>query len=128
MSNDELAIRDVVRRWLKASAVGDVQSMLPMLADDMVFVVPGAAPFGKAEFKAAWDGPMKGAKVEADADVEEVLIEGRFAVTRTRLSVAITTAKDETSRAKGYTMTLFRKQPDGSWVMARDANLLTPEK
>jgi uncharacterized protein (TIGR02246 family) len=128
MNNDEQAIKDVVSRWCKASAVGDVETMLPMLADDMVFVVPGAPPFGKKEFKAAWDGPMKGAKVKADANVEEVLIEGTFAVTRTKLSVAITTPDGNSSRANGYTMTLFRKQPNGNWVMARDANLLSPEK
>jgi len=28
------------------------------------------------------------------------------------------------SRA-GYTLTILRKQPDGRWLLARDANLLT---
>lgn len=127
MTNDERAIRSVVETWCRASATGDVAAMLPLLADDMVFIVPGAPPFGKKEFQAAWDGPMKGARVNADAEVEEVLVSGDFAVTRTRLAVAITTPDGSTSRARGYTMTLFRRQPDGRWVMARDANLLTPE-
>jgi ketosteroid isomerase-like protein len=26
----------------------------------------------------------------------------------------------------GYTLTILRKQPDGNWVIARDANLLMP--
>ncbi|MGH9522330.1 MAG: hypothetical protein ACRD3E_07345 [Terriglobales bacterium] len=47
MNNDEQAIRSWLDRWLHASAAGDYQSMLPMLADDIVFVVPGAPPFGK---------------------------------------------------------------------------------
>ena len=67
-------------------------------------------------------------EVTADADVEEVLISGEFGVTRTRLGVRITTFDGKTSRAKGYTMTLFRKQSDGRWLFARDANLLTPEE
>ena len=128
MRTDEQSIRAVIDAWVRASATGDVDAMLPLLADDMVFLVPGAPPFGKAEFKAAWDGPMKGAKINCDADVEEILISGDFGFTRTKLRVAITTAGGQPSAARGYTMTLFRKLPDGRWVMARDANLLTPEK
>ena len=30
-------------------------------------------------------------------------------------------------RRSGYTLTLLRKEPDGRWVLFRDANLLTPE-
>ncbi len=127
MSTDEQAIRDVIDAWLRASATGDVATMLTLLSDDMVFLVPGRPPFGKKEFKAAWDGPMKGARVAADANVEEVLVHGDFSVTRTRLAVAITTPGGNTSRARGYTLTLFRRQPDRRWLFARDANLLTPE-
>lgn len=126
MTNDEQAIRAVVANWARASAIGDYHTMLTMLADDMVFVVPGAPPFGKTEFAAAWEGPMRGAKINCDAEVEEVLISGDFGVTRTKLRVQITTTEGQTSAANGYTMTLFRKQADGRWVMARDANLLTP--
>jgi ketosteroid isomerase-like protein len=27
----------------------------------------------------------------------------------------------------GYTLAVLRKEPDGAWVIARDANLLMPE-
>lgn len=128
MTTDEVAIRAVVEQWIQASAQGDYASMLPLLADDMVFVVPGAPPFGKKEFQAAWEGPMKGAKINAEATVEEVLISGDFGVTRTKLRVGITTADGKSSSANGYTMTLFQRQADGRWLFARDANLLTPEK
>ncbi len=128
MTTDEQAIRAVVDQWLRASAASDVNTMLKLLADDMVFIVPGQPPFGKKEFKASWDGPMRGARVAADAQVEEVLISGDFGVTRTRLAVAITTATGKASRAKGYALTLFRKHSDGRWLFARDANLLTPEE
>ncbi len=127
MPTDEQLIRRVIETWLRASASGDSGTMLTLLAEDMVFIVPGQRPFGKAEFKAAWDGPMKGAKVATEADVEEILVSGDFGCTRTRLAVAITTPDGKTARAKGYTMTLFRRQADGGWLLARDANLLTPE-
>lgn len=128
MTVDEQAIRTVIEKWLRASAAADVETMLSLLAEDMVFIVPGQPPFGKKEFKAAWEGPMKGAKVTTEAQVEEVLISGDFGCTRTRLAIRISTADGSTSSAKGYTMTLFRKQSDGRWLFARDANLLTPEE
>lgn len=127
MTKDEQAIRSAIDAWCQASATGDVAIMLTLLADDMLFIVPGAPPFGKQEFKAAWEGPMRDARVNADASVEEILVNGDFAVTRVKLSVSITLPDGNISRASGYTMTLFRRQPDGRWVMARDANLLTPE-
>jgi len=127
MPSDERLIRSWLDRWLAASAAGDYQNMLPMLADDMVFLVPGTPPFGKKEFQAAWEGPMKGARVESQADIEECLGSGDIACTRTRLSVAITMADGNVSRAKGYTLSMFRRQHDGRWLLARDANLLTPE-
>ena len=101
--------------------------MLSMLDDDVVFLVPGAPPFGKKEFQAAWEGPMKGARIESQAELEECIASGDLACTRTRLSVSITTAAGDTSRAKGYTMSVFRQDAGGRWRLARDANLLTPE-
>ena len=126
MTADEQAIREWLDQWLRASARGDWETMLPMLTDDMVFLVPGAPPFGKREFKAAWDGPMKGAKVESKAELQECIITGDAACTRTKLAVTISMPDGKTSRAKGYTLSFFRKQ-EGRWRLARDANLLTPE-
>ena len=128
MNKDEQAIRTWLNDWLRASAKGDSERMLTMLADDMVFLVPGQPPFGKKEFKAAWEGPMKGARIECKADLEECIVSDNMACTRTRLRVVITTPDGKASRARGYTLSLFRKQPDGRWLLARDANLLTPEE
>jgi len=72
----------------------------------------GQPPFGKKEFKAAWDGPMKGACVESKGDLEECVVSANTACTRTRLAVAITTPDGKVSRAKGYTLSFFRKQAD----------------
>jgi ketosteroid isomerase-like protein len=54
-------------------------------------------------------------------------VSANTACTRTRLAVAITTPDGKVSRARGYTLSFFRKQADGLWLLARDANLLTPE-
>jgi uncharacterized protein (TIGR02246 family) len=131
MTADERAIREWLERWVRASAVGDsatMLTMLTMLTDDVVFLVPGQPPFGKKAFKAAWDGPMKGARVDAKPELEECIADGKLACTQTRLAVTITSRDGNVSRASGYTLSIFRKQADGRWLLARDANLLTPEK
>jgi ketosteroid isomerase-like protein len=70
---------------------------------------------------------MKGARIESEADLEECIVTANTACTRTRLTVAITTLDGKVSRASGYTLSFFRQQPNGCWLLARDANLLMPE-
>src|SRR5262249_46150065 len=59
MSDDERAIRDLVATWMVASKAGDLATVLTLMSDDVVFMVPGREPFGKAAFAAASEG-MKG--------------------------------------------------------------------
>ena len=52
MSEDERAIRALIDSWMTASKVGDIGRVLDLMTDDVVFMVPGRAPFGKQEFAA----------------------------------------------------------------------------
>src|SRR5438034_605203 len=45
--NDEQAIRDLIATWLRATAAGDIDQVLTLMTDDVVFVTPGQKPFGK---------------------------------------------------------------------------------
>ena len=53
MTEDERAIRRVVATWLDASKHGDIETVMSLMTDDVVFLVPGQKPFGKAAFAAA---------------------------------------------------------------------------
>ncbi len=54
MTTDEQAIRDLISTWLAASAAGDTERVLSLMADDAVFLMPGQEPMrGKVEAKAA---------------------------------------------------------------------------
>ena len=64
MPEDERAIRELIDAWMAASRAGDTQAVLALMADDVVFMVPGREPFGKAEF-AAMSQSMSGARVDA---------------------------------------------------------------
>src|SRR5947209_15788168 len=60
MTTDEQAIRDLVSTWMSATKAGDTETVLSLMSDDVVFMVPGGEPFGKEAFAAA-SNLMKGA-------------------------------------------------------------------
>ena len=53
MSPDERAIRELVDTWMKASRAGDTATVLNLMSDDAIFMVPGREPFGKDAFAAS---------------------------------------------------------------------------
>jgi len=44
MTEDERTIRDLVATWMAASQAGDLAAVLRLMADDVVFMVPGREP------------------------------------------------------------------------------------
>ena len=53
MKSDEDEIRELVAKWMKATKEGDSETVLGLMADDAVFIVPGEKPFGKDAFASA---------------------------------------------------------------------------
>jgi uncharacterized protein (TIGR02246 family) len=88
-----------------------------------VFMVPGREPFGTKAFAAASDS-MKGARIEGSSDIRELKVLGDWAYLRNYLEVTVTPPGGEAVKRTGYTLTILQKQPDGRWLLARDANLL----
>ena len=125
MSADEAAIRAVVETWLEATRAGDVDRVLALMSDDVIFMVPGAEPFGKKAFEEA-ARKHAGTRTDVVGEIRELKVLGEWAYLRNHLKVAMTTPGGETSRRSGYTLTILRKQTDGRWLLVRDANLLTP--
>ena len=127
MTADERAIRDVIANWLRASAQGDASAVLSLMSDDVLFLVAGREPFGKKEF-AAGQNALATHRIEATSDVREVAIDGDLAYARAQLTVAMTpVGGGATLRRSGPTLSIFRRQSDGRWLLSRDANLLTVE-
>lgn len=127
MTDDERAIRDLVDTWLEASKSGDVDTVLSLMTDDVVFMVPGQQPFGKEAFAAASKG-MKGVRFEGRSEIRELRVLGDWAYLRNYLDVSMTPPGGTAMRRSGYTLTILRKEADGRWRLARDANLLAAEK
>ena len=122
---DEQAIRDLVGEWLNASKRGDTGTILNLMADDVIFMVPGQEPFGKEVFRSASD-KSKGTLVEAASDIQEIKVLGDWAWMRTFLKLTIVEPNGKGSRRSGYVLTILQKTSDGRWIISRDANLLTP--
>ncbi len=126
MSDDETAIRDLIATWMQASRQGDTDTVLGLMTDDVVFMVPGHEPFGKAAFRAASES-MKGMRMESKSEIRELQVIGGWAYARNFIEVTRTPpGGDQPIRRSGYTLTLFRQEADGRWLLARDANLLAP--
>jgi uncharacterized protein (TIGR02246 family) len=123
MRGDERAIRDVINEWHRATAVDDVDAVLCLMTDDVVFLVPGREPFGKSEFEAA-SRERSDVKIESASEIEEIHVVGDWGWARTRITVTMTPSDGESNRRTGSTLSIFRREPDGNWRLARDANLL----
>lgn len=123
LSDDERAIREVVGTWMTASKAGDHDTVLGLMTDDAVFMVPGAEPFGKAAFAAASRAGGPGL-TEGSADIVEIQVLGDWAWLRSHIEVTVSPPGGPPKTRSGYTLTILRKEPDGKWRLARDANLL----
>jgi uncharacterized protein (TIGR02246 family) len=127
MPDDERAIRELVQTWLAASQKGDLQTVLGLMADDVIFMLPGQNPFGKEAFAANFKG-LKGVRFEMSSDIKEIKVLADWAYLRNYLEVTMTPRDGGASvRRSGYTLTILRKEFDGRWLLARDANLLAPQ-
>jgi len=127
MASDEEAIRQLVRTWLEASRVHDVDVLLGLLTEDVLFLIPGQPPMRKRDFEAASRVPPGRIPptIEATSDIQEIVVSGDWAFLWQKLAVAITTHDGSTTRRAGHTLTVLKKQ-GGKWLLARDANILAP--
>ena len=127
MSEDERAIRALIGRWMAASRAGDLATVLGLMAEDAVFMVPGRAPFGKVDFARGFEHHRHVA-IDGASDIRELQVHGDWAWLRSHLRVTMSgTDGGAPTTLSGPVLTILRRERDGRWVLARDANLLTPE-
>lgn len=127
VSDDEKTIRKLVETWMEASKAGDTRTVLGLMTDDVVFMVPGQKPFGKDTFAAMSKG-MQNVKLEGTSEIEEIVIAGDLAYIRNQIALTITPQGGAPMRRAGSTLTILRKEADGHWRLARDANFVAEVK
>jgi uncharacterized protein (TIGR02246 family) len=127
VTSDEQQIRELVATWMSATRSGDIDTVLSLMTEDVVFLVAGQPPFGKQKF-AEMLRPAPGAlmpRIDGHSEIQEIQISGDWAFMWSRLRVEVTPPAGKPARRDGHTLTVLRRQ-DGQWRVARDANLLTP--
>ena len=128
MKTDEEQICELTTAWMAATKTGDVDTVLNLIADDVVFLVPGRPPMFKDEFAAALRAQVgkTAPKFDGKSEIQEIKVLGDWAFMWTELSVVVTLPDGSPPMERaGHTLTVLKNEK-GRWVLARDANLLAP--
>ena len=126
MTQDEQQIRDLVKTFWSASQSGDVDTVLSLMTEDVVFLVAGRPPMDKREFAMLSRPPAGSARpaMEVRGNIREVRVSGDLAFLWSELEVTVQPpGRPAAVRRAGHTLTVLRRVA-GRWLLARDANLL----
>lgn len=96
------------------------------MSEDVVFLVAGLAPFGRAEFEERLRTLFQTHRIESSGEIQELHVSGDLAYCWSELKVRVfALAGGAPTQRSGQVLSVLRKQTDGSWQISRDANLLT---
>jgi uncharacterized protein (TIGR02246 family) len=128
MKPDEKSIRSLVNTWHTATAAGDVETVLALMAEDVVFLVAGQPPMrGRSGFEKGLRALLETHRIESSSDIQEVEVCGDLAYCWSVLTVrVIPKAGGQAVVRTGSAVSILKKQAGGAWAVVRDANLLGP--
>ncbi len=127
MTTDERAIRQAHSTWIAAVNAGDLACLLTMMADDVVFLNPDQEAVGRDEFSSRFSAAHEQAQINCVSELQDVVVVGEVAYTVSRDSLTVAPlAGGAAAQLAGDRLTVYRKQADGCWLLARDAHTLSP--
>jgi uncharacterized protein (TIGR02246 family) len=111
---------------MEASAKGDLDTVLSLMDEDVVFLVAGQPPMRRDEFAASFRSMnAQNLKIDGHVDFKEIQINGEWAYCLNKLKVDMKPGSGSAMHREGYTLSILRKR-DSKWLLFRDANLLGP--
>jgi uncharacterized protein (TIGR02246 family) len=126
MEIDERTIRAVHSTWIDAVNAGDLAHLLTLVAEDVIFLTPGQEPSGREKFSSNFVTAHQQMRICCTSELEEVVVAGEVAYTRSRDALSVTPHHGgKTTQFAGHRMTIYRKQPDGRWLLSRDIHTLS---
>jgi uncharacterized protein (TIGR02246 family) len=126
MGTDEEQIRQLVATWIAATKVGDIDTVLGLMTEDVIFLVTGQPPMGKATFATAAKAQSspEAPRFDGTSEIQEITVLGDWAFMWMKLSVIVTPPGGTRSITRaGHTLSILKKE-QGKWLLARDANML----
>src|SRR5471030_2454158 len=109
MRSDEQEIREVHSTWIDAVNAGDLVRLLTLMADDVVFLNPGRAPFGRDGFSPGFSAAHQQSRINCISELEDVVVVGEVAYTRSRDSLSvIPRGGGEAMQLAGHRITVYR--------------------
>jgi uncharacterized protein (TIGR02246 family) len=121
-SGDETANRNVMAAYEAALNASDTQAVLPLYAEDGVFMAPNnQSAVGKAAVRQAYDAVFKAITLKVEFTIAEVVVmSGEWAFVRTNSAGTQKINSTGAVRAEGnQELFIFRKGDDGKWRIAR---------
>ncbi len=126
LEQDEQAVRQWFESWIKATTEGDLELANSLIADEAVFLVPGAGRMDKESFASAATADDPNTEFQLDCSIQEIEILGDRAWLWTEISLSMTDKRSkERSLMAGHSLSILQRRGDG-WVVIRDANTMVP--
>jgi uncharacterized protein (TIGR02246 family) len=127
METDEEQIRRLMGDWRRSTLEGDLNAVLALMTDDVAFLTCGNPPMTKKDFADGFGKFAGKIQVDSAQEIKDLHASGDVAYAWSYISVAMTSLESGgTTKRAGHVLTIFRKSPSGSWLLARDANLMAP--
>ena len=99
------------------------------MSEDVIFLAPGQPVMrGKEAFASAFRAASARVRLNAVSEIQEIRVEGQMAYCWNHFVVTTMPIDGGPSKQRtGYTLTILRKTRLGTWVVTRDANMMSLE-
>jgi uncharacterized protein (TIGR02246 family) len=127
---DEDKIRDVLEQWRRATAAGNVSDLLPLMADDVVFLAAGQPALrGRDAFASHLRAALEKVRLEPSGETREIRVDGSLGYCWSEVALTLKPhGLPSVQKLVGQDLTILRREADGRWVVFRSASMLVPQQ
>ena len=127
--SDVKAIQQLTERWIAAVNAQEIEPLLSLVTDDVIFLPPSGPPIqGKEAVGDLYRSIFTQFDFEQSASHEEIEVSGDWAFAwGSEMLTLSPRGGGQPIRMCGKGLTILRRQPDGSWKFARGINNTSPE-
>ena len=120
-------VRATHAAWIAAVNAGELAQLMSLMSDDVVLINPDQPPIGREAFPALFAGAHRQFELHCSSDPLSITVAGDVAYTCARDELRLTPRAGGASvQLAGHRLTVYRRDADGRWRLARDAHTLAP--